>query len=115
MAPRHPVAYWARLCLALPDCEPLTAAKIIDEAAGVDRFKSRDAYARHNRTAPLPVWLSNRGPAPAEPHRKPSAKRCVGSDRSHQSPMASRRPAESARRRDAMGSLAGRVFHIRPA
>jgi transposase len=54
------VAYSARLCLALPDCEPLTAAKIIGEAAGVDRFEFRDAYARHNRTAPLPVWWSNR-------------------------------------------------------
>jgi hypothetical protein len=68
-SPTSPGGLLGRLCLALPDCEPLTAAKIIGEAAGVDRFKSRDAYARHNRTAPLPVWLSNRGPAPAEPHR----------------------------------------------
>jgi len=30
--------------LALPGCGPLTAAKIIGETAGVDRFKSRDAY-----------------------------------------------------------------------
>jgi transposase len=40
--------------LALPGCGPLTAAKIIGETAGVDRFKSRDAYARYNGTAPLP-------------------------------------------------------------
>jgi hypothetical protein len=113
--PTSPGGLLGPALLGAAGCEPLTAAKIIGEAAGVDRFKSRDAYARHNRTAPLPVWLSNRGPAPAEPHRKPSAKRCVGSDRSHQSPMASSRPAESARRRDATGSLAGRVFHIRPA
>jgi hypothetical protein len=26
----------------------------------VDRFRSKDAYARHNGTAPLPVWSSNK-------------------------------------------------------
>jgi transposase len=46
--------------LALPGCGPLTAAKIIGETAGVDRFKSRDAYARYTGTAPLPVWSSNK-------------------------------------------------------
>src|SRR5215208_8305665 len=46
--------------LALPGCGALTAAKIIGETAGVDRFKSRDAYARFNGTAPLPVWSSNK-------------------------------------------------------
>jgi transposase len=38
--------------LALPGCGPLTAAKIIGETAGVDRFKSRDAYARYNGMHP---------------------------------------------------------------
>jgi transposase len=38
----------------------LTAAKIVAETAGVLRFKSKDAFARHNGTAPLPVWSSNR-------------------------------------------------------
>jgi transposase len=38
----------------------LTAAKIVAETAGVDRFRSKDAYARHNGTAPLPVWSGNR-------------------------------------------------------
>jgi len=38
----------------------LTAAKILGETAGVDTFKSKDAFARHNGTAPLPVWSSNR-------------------------------------------------------
>jgi transposase len=46
--------------LALPGCGPLTAAKIIGETAGVNRFKSRDAYARYTGTAPLPVWSSNK-------------------------------------------------------
>jgi transposase len=46
--------------LAIPGCAYLTAAKIIGETAGVDRFASKDAYARQNGTAPLPVWSSNR-------------------------------------------------------
>jgi len=37
----------------------LTAAKIVAETADVRRFKSKDAFARHNGTAPLPVWSSN--------------------------------------------------------
>ena len=41
-------------------CGPLTAAKIVGETAGIDRFKSPDEYARNNGTAPLPVWSSNR-------------------------------------------------------
>jgi transposase len=32
--------------VALRGSGPLTAAKIIGETAGVDRFKFRDAYAR---------------------------------------------------------------------
>jgi transposase len=38
----------------------LTAAKILAETADVRRFKSKDAFARHNGTAPLPVWSANR-------------------------------------------------------
>jgi transposase len=38
----------------------LTAAKIVAETADVRRFRSKDAYARHNGTAPLPVWSSKR-------------------------------------------------------
>lgn len=37
----------------------LTAAKIVAETADVRRFKSKHAYARHNGTAPVPVWSSN--------------------------------------------------------
>ncbi|MEI2764911.1 MAG: IS110 family transposase [Dermatophilaceae bacterium] len=37
----------------------LSAAKIIGEVAGIDRFRSRHAFARHNGTAPTPVWSSN--------------------------------------------------------
>ena len=46
--------------IAIRGCGSLTAAKIVGETAGVERFKSKDAYARHNGTAPLPVWSSNR-------------------------------------------------------
>jgi transposase len=38
---------------------PLAAAKIIGEVAGIERFKSRHAFARHNGTAPTPVWSGN--------------------------------------------------------
>src|SRR5215813_2942859 len=48
--------------LALPGVAALTAAKIVAETAGVSRFRSKDAYARHNGTAPLPAWSGN-------PHR----------------------------------------------
>ena len=45
--------------LALVGVGALTAAKIVAETADVRRFKSKDAYARHNGTAPLPVWSGN--------------------------------------------------------
>jgi transposase len=45
--------------LALVGCGPLTAAKIVGETAGVNRFRSRAAYARHNGTAPIPAWSGN--------------------------------------------------------
>jgi transposase len=45
--------------LDLVGCGPLTAAKIVGETAGVDRFRSKEAFARHNGTAPVPVWSGN--------------------------------------------------------
>jgi transposase len=42
--------------LALEGCGALSAAKIVGEAAGAGRFKSRAAFARWNGTAPVPVW-----------------------------------------------------------
>jgi transposase len=38
----------------------LTAAKIVAEVADVRRFRSKDCFARHNGTAPLPVWSANK-------------------------------------------------------
>ena len=45
--------------LAMPGCGELTAAKIIGETAGVSRFKSEAAFARHSGVAPIPVWSGN--------------------------------------------------------
>ena len=45
--------------LAIVGVGPLTAAKIVAETAGIDRFRSANAYARHTGTAPLPVWSAN--------------------------------------------------------
>jgi len=45
--------------LEIPGVGALTAAKIIAEVADIRRFRSKDAFARHNGTAPLPVWSSN--------------------------------------------------------
>lgn len=45
--------------LALPGCGPLSAAKLVGEAAGIVRFRSRAAFARHNGSAPVPVWSGN--------------------------------------------------------
>lgn len=45
--------------LAVPGCGVLSAGKILGETAGVERFKSKDAFARFNGTAPIPVWSGN--------------------------------------------------------
>ena len=54
------VAELAPTLLALAGVGLLTAAKIVAETADVRRFRSKDAYASHNGTAPLPVWSGNR-------------------------------------------------------
>lgn len=53
------IAPLAPSLLALEGCGTLTAAKIVGETAGVSRFRDRSAYARHNGTAPIPVWSGN--------------------------------------------------------
>ena len=47
--------------LALTGCGPLTAAKLVGETAGIGRFRSKAAFARHNGSAPVPVWSANSG------------------------------------------------------
>ncbi len=40
----------------LPGCAELTAAKLISEAANVDRFPNESAFARYGGLAPVPEW-----------------------------------------------------------
>lgn len=42
--------------LALPGCGELSAAKLLGESAGIARFRSEAAFARHAGIAPIPVW-----------------------------------------------------------
>jgi transposase len=53
------VRVFAPALLAMPGCGELTAAKLIGEAAGVTRFKSEAAFARHSGVAPIPGWSGN--------------------------------------------------------
>ncbi|WP_128642426.1 IS110 family transposase [Rhodococcus opacus] len=45
--------------LAIPGCGVLSAAVIIGETADARRFHSKDAYAKFNGTAPIPVWSAH--------------------------------------------------------
>jgi transposase len=49
----------APMLLGMPGCAELTAAKLVGEAAGVTRFKSEAAFARHAGVAPVLVWSGN--------------------------------------------------------
>ena len=42
--------------LGIDGCAQLTAAKIVGETAGIQRFKSEDAFACHAAVAPIPAW-----------------------------------------------------------
>nr|WP_300391463.1 IS110 family transposase [uncultured Nocardioides sp.] len=53
------VAQAAPTLLAMPGVGALTAAKLVGEAAGITRFKSEAAFARHAGIAPIPVWSGN--------------------------------------------------------
>lgn len=50
------IAPAAPTLLRLPGCGDLTAAKIVAEVAGVERFKNEDAFARYVGVAPIPHW-----------------------------------------------------------
>jgi transposase len=45
--------------LALQGCAHLSAAKLVGETAGIGRFRRASRFARHNGTAPVPVWSGN--------------------------------------------------------
>jgi transposase len=53
------VSTLAPTLLAVPGVGALTAAKTLAETADARRFRSKDCFARHNGTAPLPVWSGN--------------------------------------------------------
>jgi transposase len=42
--------------LAVPGCGVLSAALLVGEAAGVERFRSKDHFARFGSTPSIPVW-----------------------------------------------------------
>lgn len=42
--------------LELPGCGELTAAKIVGETAGINRFANDAKFAMHTGVAPIPVW-----------------------------------------------------------
>lgn len=42
--------------LELPGCAALSAAKIVGETAGIDRFATEAKFAMHAGVAPIPVW-----------------------------------------------------------
>ena len=77
--------------LAMPGVGPLTAAKLVGEAAGVARFKSEAAFARHSGIAPIPVWSGNTaGRVRLTRSGNRAAQRGRASDRDHPDPP--RRP-----------------------
>ncbi|MEU9062210.1 IS110 family transposase [Streptomyces sp. NPDC048430] len=57
---RREVRQLAPALLAVPGCGVPGAAAILGETAGAARFKSKDAFAHFNGTAPIPVWSSNK-------------------------------------------------------
>lgn len=46
--------------IEIPGCGALTAAKILGETAGVQRFSSEAKFAMHAGIAPLPVWSGDK-------------------------------------------------------
>jgi transposase len=53
------VAPLAPALLSQRGCGVLLAAKIVGETGGIERFRTRAAFARFNGTAPVPVWSGN--------------------------------------------------------
>ena len=73
--------------LAIVGCGPLGAAKIVGETADITRFHSKDAYARHNGTAPVSRMVFEPRTSPAHPGREPPAQRRRSSHSYHPSPL----------------------------
>ena len=98
---------------------PLAAAKLIGEVAGIGRFRSRHAFARHNGTAPTPVWSGN-----SDRHRLSRAgnrqlnaaihRAALTQARSHPDAIAflNRRTDQGATRKEAIRSLKRRLSDV---
>ncbi|WP_298041968.1 IS110 family transposase [uncultured Citricoccus sp.] len=56
---RHLVAELAPELLQIPGCAELTAAKVLGETAGIDRFATAGKYVMFAGCAPVPVWSGN--------------------------------------------------------
>ena len=83
----------APVLLTMPGCGELTAAKLVGETAGVTRFKSEAAFARHAGVAPIPVWSGNTaGRVRLDPLGKPPAQCRPASHRHHPDPPRWPRP-----------------------
>lgn len=97
----------------------LASAKLVGEVAGIRRFRSRHAFARHNGTAPTPVWSGNN-----DRHRlsqagngQPNAaihRAALTQARSHPEAIAflARRADEGAARKEALRSLKRRLSDV---
>jgi transposase len=55
----NPAALLAPTLREIHGVAGVSAAKLVGEVAAVARFRSRHAFARHNGTAPTPVWSGN--------------------------------------------------------
>jgi hypothetical protein len=69
-------------------CGRITPAKILGETAGIERFKSPDAYARHKRHRTLAGLVIEPIPTPTEPHRQPATQRRHPPHRTHPGALA---------------------------
>ena len=90
-----------RSCWRCRAAVALTAAKLIGETADIGRFRSSSAFARHNGSAPVPVWSGNSGRHRLSADRQPPAQRRSPSDRHHADAAGGQGPGlhrEAARR-----------------
>lgn len=90
------IAVLAPSLLGLVGCGQLSAAKLVGETGGIDRFRSRAAFAAHNGTAPVPGLVGQHRPPPTQPRRQSPAQPGAPSDRDH--PASDRRARTRLRR-----------------
>jgi transposase len=94
----------------------VSSAKFIGEVAGIARFRSRHAFARHNRTAPDTRLVRQHRAAPAQPSGQPTTQRkrftespSPGSFLADARSYLDRRQEAGATRKEAIRSLKRRI------